>query len=62
MTELLLSGNIMIDFKTVMVILRSILVQRKQDYGTQQEYQPFHYNFCQEQFGKLKMLDPIELV
>ena len=26
--------NIMIDFKTVMVILRSILVQRKQDYGT----------------------------
>ena len=35
MTELLLSGNIMIDFKTVMVILRSILVQRKQDYGTE---------------------------
>ena len=34
MTELLLSGNIMIDFKTVMVILRSILVQRKQDYDT----------------------------
>lgn len=33
-TELVMSDNIMMDFKTVMVILRSILVQRKRDNGT----------------------------